>query len=171
MSSRIRLFGLAVAAFLLAPAATAVACEDEGGRAESMSNRAYARSVECVLNVQRARSGPRPLRHDRRLSRAARRFSLAMVTQRFFAHVSPGGSTLAQRARAAGFTGGALGETIGWAAGDRATPAGIVDQWMHSPPHRAVILDGGFRRVGLGVASGSPHGVPDGATVTADFGG
>jgi uncharacterized protein YkwD len=168
--SRIGLFGLALAAFVLAPVATAMACEGEDAGASSMSDRAYRRSIECVLNAQRAGSGLAPLRHDRRLARAADRFSQSMVTQRFFAHVSPAGSTLGQRARAAGYTGAALGETIAWGAGELATPAAIVDQWMHSPPHRAVILDGGFRRVGLGAASGSPEGAPAAATVTADFG-
>ena len=41
---------------------------------------------------------------------------------------------------------------------------------MNSPPHRAILL-GRFRKVGLGVASGSPVGMAGAATVTADFGG
>jgi uncharacterized protein YkwD len=94
-----------------------------------------------------------------------------MVAERFFDHVSPAGSTPGQRARAAGFGGSTLGETIGWGAGELATPAAIVDQWMHSPPHRAIILDRRFRRIGPGVATGSPSGEGAAATVTADFGG
>jgi uncharacterized protein YkwD len=168
--SRMRLFGLALAAFVLAPAASAMACEDETATASSVSARSYARSVECVLNAQRAAHGLPALSHDRRLARAAGRFSRSMVTERFFAHVSPSGSTLGQRARAAGYGGAGLGETIGWGSGSLATPAAIVEQWMNSPPHQAIILNGRFRRVGLGVANGSPDGVGGGATVTADFG-
>jgi uncharacterized protein YkwD len=168
--SRMRLFGLALAAFVLAPAASAMACEDETALASSVSSRSYARSVECVLNAQRAAHGLPGLRHDRRLARAAGRFSRSMVTERFFAHVSPSGSTLGERARAAGYGGAGLGETIGWGSGSLATPAAIVEQWMNSPPHRAIILDGRFRRVGLGVANGSPEGEAGAATVTADFG-
>jgi uncharacterized protein YkwD len=165
----LRWLGLAVAAFLFVPAATAAACDRAGAQAGSVSEQTFARTVRCVVNEQRAAQGLAALRRDRGLARAAQRFSHAMVAERFFAHVSPSGSTLGERARAAGFAGAALGETIAWGDGELGTPAAIVDQWMHSPPHRAIILDGGFRRVGLGVASGSPSGA-GGATVTADFG-
>jgi uncharacterized protein YkwD len=168
--SRMGLLALAVAAFVLAPAATALACEDEKASAASLPVRTYAGSVLCVLNAQRAAAGLAPLRHDGHLARAAGRFSRSMVTQRFFAHVSPEGSTLDERARAAGYTGSALAETIGWGSGSLATPAAIVDQWMNSPPHRAIVLSAEFSRVGLGVATGSPAGVGSAATVTADFG-
>jgi uncharacterized protein YkwD len=169
--SRLGWLGLAVSAFVLLPAASAMACHGSSAQAATVSEQAFARSVRCALNEQRAGSGLAPLAHDRRLARAAGRFSHAMVAQQFFDHVSPAGSTLGQRARAAGFSGSTLGETIAWGAGGLGTPAAIVDQWMHSPPHRAVILDGHFRRVGLGVASGSPSGEGGAATVTADFGG
>jgi uncharacterized protein YkwD len=94
-----------------------------------------------------------------------------MVRQRFFDHVSPQGSTLVTRARAAGYSGGTLGETIGWGAGSLATPASIVRGWMDSPPHHAILMSGAFRQIGLGVAQGSPAGAAQAATVTADFGG
>jgi uncharacterized protein YkwD len=164
------LFGLALSVFLLAPATSALACPGADADASSMSRRTYARTVECVVNAQRTQSGLAPLSHNSHLARAAWRFSRAMVIKRFFGHVSPEGSTPDERARAAGYDGGELAETIGWGSGSYATPAAIVDQWMQSPPHRAIILTPEFRHVGLGVASGSPAGVPAGATVTADFG-
>jgi uncharacterized protein YkwD len=68
-----------------------------------------------------------------------------------------------QRIRAAGYSGGTLGETIGRGAGSLATPAAIVQAWMQSPPHRAIIMDGRFHKVGLGVATGSPSGGGDAA--------
>ena len=45
--------------------------------------------------------GESQLETDRRLARAALGFSHAMVSQQFFAHVSPTGSTMDQRIRAA----------------------------------------------------------------------
>ena len=171
MSSRVGWLGVAVAAFTLVPAAAALACDGEGSPAGTLTPRAYARTVECVLNVERAQHGLAPLAHDRRLARAARGYSRAMVRERFFDHVSPAGSTLGRRARASGYAGRSLGETIAWGSGELSTPASIVDQWMLSPPHRQIILHAGFRRFGLGVANGSPEGIPGAATVTADFGG
>jgi uncharacterized protein YkwD len=40
---------------------------------------------------------------------------------------------------------------------------------MNSPPHRANILSGSFRSIGIGVASGTPVG-GGGGTYTTDFG-
>jgi uncharacterized protein YkwD len=66
-----------------------------------------------------------------------------------------------------------LGENIAWGSGTLATPRSIVRAWMHSPEHRANILNGGFRDIGIGIATGAP--VPlgsrlGGATYTTDFG-
>ena len=44
---------------------------------------------------------------------------------------------------------------------------------MHSPGHRANILNGGFRDIGIGIATGAPvhlRGAANGATYTTDFG-
>jgi uncharacterized protein YkwD len=151
---------LAMGALLTLPVASALACANDRVQPGAVSAHAYGRAVECLVNEQRAAAGLRALSHDRRLARAARRYSSAMVRERFFDHVSPEGSTLGQRARAAGYRGGALGETLGWGQGDLATPSAIVAAWMASPPHHAVLLDGEFRRIGLGVAVGSPAGAP-----------
>jgi uncharacterized protein YkwD len=162
---------LAVLSLLVLPAAGALACADEQSQPSQVSGNAYSRAVECLVNEQRAAAGLGALRHDRHLARAARRYSSAMVQQGFFDHVSPDGSTLPTRARAAGYSGPTLGETIGWGAGELATPAAIVAAWMASPPHHAILMGGQFRRFGLGVANGSPEGIGGAATVTGDFGG
>ena len=162
---------LAVVVLLAVPAANALACAGAQARPGTVSEGAYTRAVECLVNEQRARAGRGGLSHDRRLARAARRYSTSMVRERFFDHVSPQGSTLSTRARAAGYSGGTLGETIGWGAGELATPAAIVQAWMASPPHHAILMSRAFRRIGLGVALGSPEGDDGAATVTADFGG
>jgi uncharacterized protein YkwD len=162
---------LVVFALLALPVANALACADADVVPGTASSRAYTRAVECLVNEQRAGAGLAPLAHDRRLARAARRFSSSMVREGFFAHVSPEGSTLPARARAAGYSGAALGETIGWGSGSLATPAAIVQGWMESPPHHEILMSGGFQRIGLGVAPGSPEGDAQAATVTADFGG
>jgi uncharacterized protein YkwD len=167
--SRLRVLALAVAVFVLVPAASAAACAGADRRPAAIAQ--YSRAVRCLLNQQRAQAGLARLASDRRLARAAAGFSDAMVRQGFFDHVSPTGSTMDQRIRAAGYSGATMGETIGWGAGSLAAPAAIVQAWMQSPPHRAIIMDGRFHDVGLGIAAGSPSGAGDAATVTADFGG
>ena len=153
------------------PAAAALACESVGSPSAASAQR-HARAVRCELNQERTSHGLGTLRHDESLALAARRFSGAMVRQGFFDHVSPDGSTLARRLREAGVQmAGGVGETIGWGSGTQARPAAIVAAWMASPPHRAIILDGRFDAVGLGVAPGSPVGAGGAATVTANFAG
>jgi uncharacterized protein YkwD len=168
--SRLLLLAIVAVAGSLLPAAAALACESVGSPSAETAQR-HARAVRCELNEERARRGLAPVRHDDGLALAAKRYSTAMVRLRFFDHVSPGGSTLGTRLRRVGFrSAGRAGETIGWGSGSLATPGALVSAWMASPPHRAIILDGGFSEVGVGVAPGSPAG-GGGATVTADFAG
>jgi hypothetical protein len=62
------------------------------------------------------------------------------------------------------------GENIAWGTGDLATPASIVDGWMHSAGHRANILDPDFGQVGIGIAAGAPQGrYDDAGTYVNDF--
>jgi uncharacterized protein YkwD len=61
------------------------------------------------------------------------------------------------------------GETIAWGTGASGGAAGIVSMWMHSPPHRAIILTAGLHRVGLGLALGTYAGTPGAVMATADF--
>src|SRR4051794_4780774 len=54
----------------------------------------------CLLNTVRRADSLRPLHANRRLRRAADRYSRQMVRRSFFNHVSPTGSTLVSRVRA-----------------------------------------------------------------------
>ena len=107
------------------------------------------------------------------LRRAAKLHATDMVRRRYFAHVSPEGGTMAQRVKRSGYLSGArrwaLGENIGWGSGSAASAASIVNAWMNSPGHRAVILDRRFGEVGLGIARGVPSG-GSGATFVLDAG-
>jgi uncharacterized protein YkwD len=131
----------------------------------------------CLLNVERTSHGLKKLQSSPQLRSSAQRFSVAMVRESFFDHVSPGGSTLLSRVRRgtdylAGARSFSLGENIAWGSGEYATPAETVDGWMHSPGHRHNILNGRFRHIGIGVAIGAPEdagGMPA-ATYTTDFG-
>jgi uncharacterized protein YkwD len=98
-----------------------------------------------------------------------------MVHHHYFAHAGPGGpvdrriSRTGYLHRARAFT---VGENIGGGHGRRfGSPMAVFKGWMHSPPHRANILDPAFRDVGVGVSRGYPMGAHAGsATYTVDFG-
>ena len=135
----------------------------------------------CLLNRIRTRAGLRKLKLNPKLSRAARQHSREMVRRGYFAHNSANGHTPFDRMlrthyvpRNASWW---LAENIGWGGGSLAEPAAVVRMWMHSPPHRANILAGRYRHIGIGIALGTPKGGahasrgPAGATYTTDFGG
>jgi uncharacterized protein YkwD len=164
-------------ALVAAPAALgARACQSASASPASVSKRTVVRATLCVLNAQRARRGVRPLRLDRRLSRAARRHARAMARRNFFSHNSPGGASFVDRIRRAGYLRRArswtVGENLAWGTGRLSSPRSILSGWMRSPGHRANILNGSFREIGIGLARGAPvrGGGRRAATYATDFG-
>ena len=91
-----------------------------------------------------------PLTMNASLRTAAQNHSLDMATQNYFSHTSLDGRTFDQRIRNAGYAGAfPLGENI---AGGQSTPQAVVDGWMGSPGHCAIIMNGAFRATGVGYA-------------------
>jgi len=107
-------------------------------------------------NAERARHGLRALSVDARLAAAAQAHSADMVQRGFFAHESPDGRQVWDRAVAAGYVYRKVAENI--AAGQRSAEE-VVRGWMESPGHRANILDGDLTQIGVGRADGGSYGV------------
>ncbi len=172
---RRRLLPLAVAVGLLCFAAEPASAACPGATtAPSASSMAGVKAATlCLLNERRAQAGLPGLTSDRLLEDAATRFSARMVAQRFFSHDAPDGTDLGDRLRASGYLNGlsgwSIGENIAYGTGRYATASSIVQMWMESPGHRANILSGRFRAIGIGIASGNPRS-SSGATYTTDFG-
>ena len=121
-------------------------------------------SLLQTMNSVRTSRGLPPLRLDVRLLRAARGHSADMMHRQYFAHGAVAARVLAQRAR-----GPVYGEDLAW--GTSVTAQWVVDKWLASPRHRAVMLRPGFRRIGIGIAYGTFAGHGGAAVVTADFAG
>ena len=62
------------------------------------------------------------------------------------------------------------GETLAWGTGSYGSPAGVVNMWMHSPDHRAILLSSSYRFVGIGRAYGTFQGYRGADIWTADWG-
>jgi len=131
-------------------------------------------AVACLVNRRRRAHGLRPLRGVRSLRLAATAHSTAMVRNDFFSHYSRSGRDFLDRIRRRGYLAGAssyyVGEVIATGFGHRGSAAGAVRTWMHSAGHRAALLSGRFRHMGVGVAQGVPGGGRRGATYTIDLG-
>ena len=105
------------------------------------------------VNLVRRRHGLRPLREARGLTAAARRHSREMAVRGYFEHDSASGTAFWRRIErnyaSQGFDRWEVGENIAWNTA-RATAADVVRQWMGSPAHRANMLSGSWRELGLG---------------------
>jgi uncharacterized protein YkwD len=117
--------------------------------------RARRIAVGCLVNKARTAAGLRGFAWNRPLGRAATRHARDMARRNYFAHQRAGGPSLGRRARAAGFRGRNVAEAIGYGCGTLSTPASMVRAWLASPGHRAILMSG-RRRVGIGIAGGSP---------------
>ena len=129
----------------------------------------------CLLNRERRKHDLPKMRASEKLRAAAAQHSQDMVARQFFDHVAPGGVTLTERVAAVDYLKAAisswfLAENIGWGTGSLASPRSIVKQWMASPGHRANILNPQVRDAGVGIALGTPEGLPGGATYTLNLG-
>jgi uncharacterized protein YkwD len=161
-------------ALAAAPSASA-ACGSASAQPGQISRAAMSSSTLCLLNAERSQHGLRPLHLNRRLSRAARRHAGDMVHRDYFSHDSLSGASFVDRIRRTGYLRGPrawiVGENLAWGSGDRSSPAAIVSAWMHSPGHRANILQRRFREIGIGLVNGAPESVPGpAATYATEFG-
>jgi uncharacterized protein YkwD len=157
------LLGLACTLLALLPAAAPA-----GAAASPADAGAFARAMTRELNRARAARHLPAVREDRRMDRGAYGHSRDMAQRGYFAHGSWPGRVMAAAGRAQD-----VGEVIGWRV--QGTPAqeaaAMVREWLGSPPHRHVLLHGGFGRIGVGRATGaSPDGYPT-ALYTVDWAG
>jgi uncharacterized protein YkwD len=108
-----------------------------------------------LVNRERAKRGLAKLSVNVSLVDAARAHSTEMGTRQYFSHDSAGGETFARRIIRYGYVRSGysfwkVGENIGWGSGLYASAPAMVDAWMKSPAHKAVILTRCFRQVGVG---------------------
>src|SRR3954470_20872575 len=151
-----------------APCAGADLVPDAGNLAQ------VGQATLCLLNDERAAAGLRPLTYSAPLTTPSAAYSARMVTENFFAHESPDGTTLESRLTAAHYIAPNgdwfVGENLAWGQGSLATARNIMVAWMNSAGHRHNILEPEFTEVGIGIVPGTPGDPNWGATYTTDFG-
>ena len=104
------------------------------------------RATLCLINHIRWHHGLHRLRFSRALGGVATGQAHDMVRGDYFADHSLLGQTPSARIMVALHTARSASvsmstaQNIGWGMGSAATPAGMVRAWMHSPPHRRIML-------------------------------
>jgi uncharacterized protein YkwD len=109
------------------------------------------REMLASVNAARRKAGLRPLTGSSLLDKAAQRHAEDMLARGYFAHKSPAGTTVRERAQAAGYDWRTIGENIAY--GQTSVPE-VMETWLNSPGHRKNILTDSFAELGVGVAMG-----------------
>lgn len=107
-----------------------------------------------LVNQERAKLGLKQLKFDANLRAVARSHSSDMFSRGYFAHYSPEGKTVADRAVDAGVDFLVIGENLAYAPTLELAHKGL----MNSEGHRANILSTDYGRIGIGVMDGSTYG-------------
>lgn len=129
---------------LIACAALLMLCFAPGLAAQSS---VASQTLFTSANQARAAAGLRPLKWDDALAKAAHQHALKMAQMNQLSHQFPGEPPMQDRAKQAGASFSLIAENI--AQGP--TPGGIHQQWMHSAPHRANLLDPQLNAIGIAV--------------------
>ena len=106
-------------------------------------------AVLALANEARAASGAGPLACDTLMTTVARAHSQDMCDRGYFDHTALDGRSPFDRMSDAGVRFGTAGENI--AQGQR-TADEVHTAWMNSSGHRMNILNGAYRRLGVGLA-------------------
>jgi len=167
--------GLAAAAGLACVSVNALpaAVHGSGARNVVTTMPALDSSVVAGINAARTRRGLAPLHVSVRLRSAARSHSLDMARHGFFSHDSGNGTPAGDRLTRFYGPAAKIGETLlEWSPDVTAGEA--VQAWLSSPEHRAILLDPGFRELGVSAVHATAGAVDfhggEITLVTADFG-
>jgi uncharacterized protein YkwD len=129
------LFALAVVAGVLAAPARPAAVQD-------------VRAMKALVNATRAQHGLRPVRFARILDRSSLLKAEAIRRCGSLSH-TPCGAPFTRSFQQVGYSYRSIGENIAWEIEGTADPQTILNAWLASPMHRAVLLSALWREAGV----------------------
>ena len=143
--------GSLAGALISAPVA-ALAC-DVPDNLRKIRNR-----VVTLTNPRREKAGLPALGKNARLHRAAQGHACWMADNNLLSHTGEGGSTMATRITAKGYTWSYVSENVAYG---QTSPREVIRTWMQSPPHRVNMLNELAKEIGIGYAlnGGRPYWV------------
>jgi len=140
-SRALLVFGFALIAFVFGLSFAAL------GQNKSPNEQRAAEELVQAANRDRAPEHLQTLRRDPALDKAAERHAIPMVASGHLSHQLPGEPNLTVRVRQAGIHASTVAENVA----DAPTAAEINNEWMHSPSHRANLLDPRLNAIGVAV--------------------
>ncbi len=107
--------------------------------------------ILTLVNEARVQNGLAPLKMDSLLSQAAGLKAEDMFAKNYWAHFAPNGTSPWDFFNGVGYRYLYAGENL---ARNFATSDQVVTAWLNSPTHRANILNGNYKDIGLGIVNG-----------------
>lgn len=153
--------GSAAAALLLIAGPAAPMAQARGGCANSDATQGQAstgqleKSVVCLINKERQRRGLNQVKLNSDLDGTQSGHVKTMLNQDCFSHQCNGEKSAKGRVKSSGYAGRqpfAFGEAIGY----ERTPQKMVNAWLDSSPHRAILLDEDAKDIGAAAGNGAP---------------
>lgn len=117
---------------------------------EVKANPDFVEEVLVLVNAERVRLGYRPLEVEPRLTNAAIKHSLDMACRNYFSHHSQDGSSPFDRIAAESYPMEYAAENLYAGNLEYNTPRMAFEGWMHSPSHKAAMLNPIYSEVGVG---------------------
>ncbi len=114
-----------------------------------------AEQIILLTNQARQRASLMTVTSDRRLMQAAQAKAEAMAAAQHFAHALPDGRRAWDFMRSADYRYAHAGENL---AIHFTSEKRMVQAWLASPTHRAVILNARYEHIGIGIARGEFQG-------------
>ena len=108
-------------------------------------NANYANEVLTLVNKERSKAGLAPLTMNAKASEAAKVRAKEIVS--IFDHTRPNGQSPFTALDNVGVSYRTAGENIAYG---QSTPSEVMNGWMNSSGHRANILKGSFKEIGIG---------------------
>ncbi len=114
--------------------------------ATSTTSSSFANEVLRLINQQRSKAGLSGFTTNQTLSSAANKRAQEILQS--FSHTRPNGTGFSTVLKEYKISYNTAGENIAYG---QKTPQIVVNAWMNSPGHRANILNGKFKKIGIGV--------------------
>jgi len=122
---------------------------------EFKANPKREKEMIALVNKERTSLGLKALTYNEALQEIGRKHSTDMFKRGYFAHNSPEGKSVADRAEEAGYFYLVIGENLAYAPDLDLAHTGL----MNSPGHKANILSEDFNKVGIGIMDGGAYGL------------
>jgi uncharacterized protein YkwD len=179
---RNRVLGAITAAALLVTPAVATAADEPDkllapeSACPGQSDRSLPHSVQtatmvCMHQYARAQAGLQQFHGSKKLRTSSSRKARDVMRCKQFSHTACGRDAF-YWFRRVGFMKGnfGVGENLVLGSGDGGTVRSAMNGWLHSDPHRSILLTASFDRLGIGLVTGEFHGFKGTAVWVAHFG-